>query len=107
MDLKITGRRGDAPAAPASDDKAPRDVYEKLAIRSEDLVEDRYHRLRLIKWWDQALLKRSVVIVAGAGALGNEVLKNLALLGPGPHDRLRLRRNRDLEPHPLGSFSPR
>jgi molybdopterin/thiamine biosynthesis adenylyltransferase len=44
---------------------------------------DRYSRLRLISWWDQEKLKKAKVFVVGAGALGNEVLKNLALLGVG------------------------
>lgn len=47
------------------------------------LDEDRYSRLRMIPWWDQDLLRRSKVLVIGAGALGNEILKNLALLGIG------------------------
>ena len=45
--------------------------------------DDRYSRLRLIAWWDQERLRRAQVLVVGAGALGNEVLKNLALLGTG------------------------
>ncbi len=45
--------------------------------------DDRYARFQLIGWWDQARLQRASVIVVGAGALGNEVLKNLALLGVG------------------------
>jgi adenylyltransferase/sulfurtransferase len=43
----------------------------------------RYDRHHLIDWWDQNLLSKSRVLVAGAGAIGNEVIKNLALLGVG------------------------
>ena len=45
--------------------------------------DDRYSRLRLIAWWDQEKLAAAKVLVVGAGALGNEVLKNLCLLGIG------------------------
>jgi molybdopterin/thiamine biosynthesis adenylyltransferase len=43
--------------------------------------DDRFSRLRLIPWWDQQKIRSTNVLVVGAGALGNEILKNLALLG--------------------------
>jgi molybdopterin/thiamine biosynthesis adenylyltransferase len=48
-----------------------------------DDEHDRYHRQSLITWWDQALLAGSSVLVVGAGALGNELVKNLVLMGVG------------------------
>lgn len=45
--------------------------------------EGRFSRFELIGWWDQSRLAAARVVVIGAGALGNELLKNLALLGVG------------------------
>lgn len=44
---------------------------------------ERFSRFGLIEWWDQARLARAKVVVIGAGALGNELVKNCALLGVG------------------------
>lgn len=49
-------------------------------LRIED---DRFSRLRLISWWDQARVRGARLVLVGAGAIGNEVLKNCALLGLG------------------------
>jgi adenylyltransferase/sulfurtransferase len=47
------------------------------------LHEDRYHRQTLIDWWDQRRVRDTRVLVIGAGALGNEICKLLALIGCG------------------------
>lgn len=48
-----------------------------------NIEDSRYSRLGLISWWNQDVLKKSKVLVAGCGALGNEIIKNLAMLGVG------------------------
>lgn len=53
---------------------------EELSLES---FEDRYSRQKLIACWDQEKVRQARILVAGAGALGNEVLKNLALIGVG------------------------
>lgn len=50
------------------------------------MTESRYDRQERIWWWDQARLEQAHVLVVGAGALGNEIVKNLALVGVGSVD---------------------
>lgn len=56
---------------------------ETLELSAAEFEEDRYSRLRLIPWWDQDRLKNATIMVVGAGAIGNELIKNLTLLGIG------------------------
>lgn len=44
---------------------------------------ERHARASLISGWDPPRLAASIVVLAGVGALGNEVAKNLALAGVG------------------------
>ncbi len=59
------------------------DRMSDLLSVKDTMDEDRFARLRLISWWDQQKLSQAKFLVIGAGALGNEILKNLALLGIG------------------------
>ena len=43
--------------------------------------EDRFDRSKRIPWFDLDLTRRAQVLVVGAGALGNEVVKDLVLAG--------------------------
>lgn len=50
------------------------------------MTTGRYLRHTLIDWFDQDAVRAERVVVVGAGAVGNEVIKNLALLGIGRID---------------------
>jgi len=52
-------------------------------LRINPAEAGRFDRFDAIQWWDQRKLRDARVLVAGAGALGNEIVKNLALLGAG------------------------
>lgn len=54
-----------------------------LRLTEPDSQDGRFSRFELISWWDQDRLKAARVLVIGAGALGNELIKNFALLGVG------------------------
>lgn len=56
-------------------------MTEPIVITDPDT--DRYHSFSYISWWKQEVVRDATALVIGAGALGNEVLKNLTLMGLG------------------------
>jgi molybdopterin/thiamine biosynthesis adenylyltransferase/DNA-binding transcriptional regulator YhcF (GntR family) len=52
-------------------------------IRIPNLRQDRLGTFDFISWWERDKVKEAKVMIVGAGALGNEVAKNLALMGVG------------------------
>jgi adenylyltransferase/sulfurtransferase len=53
-----------------------------FVIRPES-NESPFDRQERLSWWKQDVLRQARILIIGAGALGNEALKNLALLGAG------------------------
>lgn len=51
---------------------------------SPPVRQERYDAtFQMMSWWDSEVVENAKVMVVGAGALGNEVLKNLALMNVG------------------------
>lgn len=58
-------------------------IMEDVFETNSEMTESKTDRQELITWWKQSALRNAKVLVVGAGAIGNELLKNLALLGIG------------------------
>jgi adenylyltransferase/sulfurtransferase len=79
----------DARAGSMSATKEPNTAPLRVPIGREkpihipNLQKDRLGTFEFISWWDREKVQNAKVMVIGAGALGNEVIKNLALMGIG------------------------
>lgn len=62
---------------------APLPPTPEKPLHIPNLKKDRLGTFEFISWWERSKVQNARVIVIGAGALGNEVLKNLALMGVG------------------------
>ena len=58
-------------------------MNEKITLFTNEYGETAFDRAKLISWWSQGVVSSSKMLVVGAGAIGNETLKNLALMGIG------------------------
>src|SRR5512138_3347361 len=58
-------------------------VSPEKPIHIPNLQKDRLGTFEFISWWEREKVQKAQVLVVGAGALGNEVIKNLALMGVG------------------------
>jgi molybdopterin-synthase adenylyltransferase len=59
-------------------------VPDKITFRHEQkLIESATNRQERISGWSQERLEQGRVLILGAGAIGNEAVKNLALMGLG------------------------
>ncbi len=79
----------DAEAGSRSAAKEPNTAPMRVPIGREkpihipNLQKDRLGTFEFISWWDREKVQNANVLVIGAGALGNEVIKNLSLMGIG------------------------
>jgi len=76
----LPGRRAinEPPTAPQRVPIAP-----DKPLHIPNLKTDRQGTFDFISWWERDKVRDAKVLVVGAGALGNEVIKNLALMGVG------------------------
>ncbi|MFL7869920.1 MAG: ThiF family adenylyltransferase [Anaerolineales bacterium] len=58
-------------------------VSPEKPVHIPNLQKDRLGTFEFISWWEREKVQKAKVLVIGAGALGNEVIKNLALMGVG------------------------
>jgi molybdopterin/thiamine biosynthesis adenylyltransferase/DNA-binding transcriptional regulator YhcF (GntR family) len=58
-------------------------VAPEKPLHIPNLHTDRLGTFEFISWWDREKVRNANVLVVGAGALGNDVIKNLALMGVG------------------------
>lgn len=58
-------------------------VAPEKPLHIPNLHTDRLGTFEFISWWEREKVQNARVMVVGAGALGNDVIKNLALMGVG------------------------
>jgi adenylyltransferase/sulfurtransferase len=84
---ELAGDAAAKPAHPATNEPVSRPLRVPISsdkpLRIPNLQKDRLGTFEFISWWERDKVREAKVLVVGAGALGNEVIKNLALMGVG------------------------
>ena len=84
---ELAGNLATRPARPATDEPVTHPLRVPISpdkpIQIPNLQTDRQGTFDFISWWERDKVRDAKVLVVGAGALGNEVIKNLALMGVG------------------------
>jgi molybdopterin/thiamine biosynthesis adenylyltransferase/DNA-binding transcriptional regulator YhcF (GntR family) len=75
------GSRSAADEPPTGPVRVP--VAPEKPLHIPNLQTDRLGTFEFISWWEREKVRNAHVLVVGAGALGNDVIKNLALMGIG------------------------
>src|SRR5258708_4352384 len=78
-----TESQADSGAAEAINGPKRLEVTSEKPLHIPNLRTYRLGTFDLISWWEREKVQTAKVLVVGAGALGNEVIKNLTLMGVG------------------------
>jgi molybdopterin/thiamine biosynthesis adenylyltransferase/DNA-binding transcriptional regulator YhcF (GntR family) len=81
MNQAESGSADDAAGKPEGPKRLP--VTPEKPLHIPNLQTDRLGTFEFISWWEREKVQKANVLIVGAGALGNEVIKNLALMGVG------------------------
>jgi adenylyltransferase/sulfurtransferase len=83
-DVKAPKAKSKAPGSAETVDGPRRlPVAKEKPLHIPNLQTDRLGTFEFISWWEREKVQSANVMVVGAGALGNEVIKNLTLMGVG------------------------
>jgi molybdopterin/thiamine biosynthesis adenylyltransferase/DNA-binding transcriptional regulator YhcF (GntR family) len=78
-----TGAKEAAPSAEPPEGPRRLPAAPEKPLHIPNLQTDRLGTFEFISWWEREKVQKAKVLVVGAGALGNEVIKNLSLMGVG------------------------
>jgi adenylyltransferase/sulfurtransferase len=81
--MRVTVHKKTSPAGEPPPGPRRLPVSTEKVIKIPNLQKDRLGTFEFISWWERDKVAAAKVLVVGAGALGNEVVKNLALMGVG------------------------